>query len=365
MNSAQEEAGAAHAAAHFHLPGPPRIAGPLPGGLIHRSWVVEAGGLRFVLQRLNRKVFPDLDAVMSNMAIVTRHIAGRLGTGPRGEARRRTLTLVASREERDWWEDERGDAWRCTLFVEGSVARYTARHPDDAYEAGVAFGEFSALLSDLATPLAVTIPGFHDTPSRLAALRAAVEADPVARAAGVRDELELVAEHAALAHVLPAMLASGAIPARPAHNDAKIANVLFHEATGRALAVVDLDTVMPGSLLHDIGDLVRSTVGSTAEDDPVPGRMRVRVEYFAALVRGLLAGAGETCSHAERALIVTAGRAITLEQAVRFLTDHVAGDVYYPLDRPGHNLDRARTQLALFADLTARAEELEEIVAGL
>jgi hypothetical protein len=128
---------------------------------------------------------------------------------------------------------------------------------------------------------------------------------------------------------------------------------------------VDLDTVMPGTSLHDVGDLIRSTVGSAAEDDPEPSRMQARPAMFQALVRGYCYGAGPGFTAAERALIVTAGRVITLEQAVRFLTDHLAGDVYYPIGRPGHNLDRARTQLALFLDLTARSEELEEIVAGI
>ena len=360
-----DEGAAARAAAQFHLPGVPQVTGLLPGGLIHRSWLIEAGGVRFVLQRLNRAIFRDLDAVMSNMAIVTRHLAARLAADAKGEAERRALTLVATKDERDWWTDDRGDAWRCTLYVEGSVSRLTAESEGDAYEAGRAFGEFAHLMRDLRTPLAVTIPGFHDTPARLGALRDAAAADRAGRASSVRPELAVIAAHSALAQVLPSMLASGALPERTAHNDAKIANVLFDQLTGKALGVVDLDTVMPGSPLHDMGDLIRSTVGSTAEDDPEPARMRARPEMFQALVRGYCFGAGPGLSAAERALIVTAGRVITLEQGVRFLTDHLAGDVYYPIGRPGHNLDRARTQLALFLDLTARSEELEEIVSGI
>ena len=359
-----EEGAAARAAAQFHLPGVPQVTGLLPGGLIHRSWLIEAGGVRFVLQRLNRAVFRDLGAVMSNMAIVTRHLAARLANDARADGERRALTLVVTKQERDWWTDERGDAWRCTLYVEGSVSRLTARSADDAREAGRAFGEFAHLLQDLRTPLAVTIPGFHDTPARLGALRDAAQADRAGRRAEVTPELEVIAAHAALGQVLPSLLASGALPARTAHNDAKIANVLFDARSGKALGVVDLDTVMPGSTLHDMGDLIRSTVGSAAEDDPEPARMRVRPEMFRAVVQGYCAGAGTGFGAAERALIVTAGRVITLEQGVRFLTDHLAGDVYYPIGRPGHNLDRARTQLALFLDLTARAEELEETVAA-
>jgi aminoglycoside phosphotransferase (APT) family kinase protein len=356
---------AVRAAAQFHLPGPPSVTGVLPGGLIHRSWIVEAGGVRFVLQRLNRAVFKDLDAVMANIAIVTRHLARKLADDPAGQAERRTLTLVATKTERDWWEDDEGGAWRCTLYVEGSVSRLTAETTEDAFEAGRAFGEFAHLVSDLRTPLAVTIPGFHDTPARLRALKDAVDADRAKRRGGVERELELIGKHSALGQILPSMLASRMIPPRTAHNDAKIANVLFDGASGRALGVLDLDTVMPGTALHDLGDLIRSTVGSAAEDEPEPARMKARPEMFQALVRGYCYGAGPGFTPAERALVVTAGRVITLEQGVRFLTDHLAGDVYYPIGRPGHNLDRARAQLALFADLTARAEQLEEIVATL
>jgi len=359
-----EEEGARRAADRFRLPGVPAVTGLVPGGLIHRSWLVEAGGVRFVLQRLNRSVFRDLDAVMSNITVVTRHIAAKLEANGDGDAERRSLTLVEGKDGSDWIEDDRGDAWRCTLYVEGSETRLTADSPDDAYEAGRAFGDFAQLMADLRTPLAVTIPGFHDTATRLAALRAAAATDRAGRAAGVMPELEVISEHTSLAHILPELLASGALPQRVAHNDAKIANVLFDAATGHAWGVLDLDTVMPGTALHDVGDLIRSTVGSATEDEADPRRMTVRPAMFQKLVQGYLYGAGPVFIAAERALIVTAGRAITYEQAVRFLTDHLAGDVYYPIGRSGHNLDRARTQLALFLDLTARADELEEIVAA-
>lgn len=359
-----EAEGALRAAGRFHLPGVPQVTGLLPGGLIHRSWLVEAGGVRFVLQRLNRAVFHDIDAVMSNIAIVTRHLAAKLASEGDDAAERRALTLVEGKDGRDWIEDQEGGAWRCTLYVEGTASRLTADSVDDAYEAGRAFGDFARLVADLRTPLAVTIPGFHDTVARLDALREAAASDRAGRAASASRELAVIDANAPLAQTLPALLASGEIPSRPAHNDAKIANVLFDEESGHALGVLDLDTVMPGTALHDVGDLIRSTVGSAAEDEADPRRMLVRPEIFRGLVEGYLRGVGPSFTPAERAQIVTAGRVITFEQTVRFLTDHLAGDVYYPIARPGHNLDRARAQLALFLDLTARSEELEEIVAG-
>jgi hypothetical protein len=183
--------------------------------------------------------------------------------------------------------------------------------------------------------------------------------------ARVQGELEAIREHEMLAHILPPLLASGALPERAAHNDAKIANVLFDAGSGHALGVLDLDTVMPGTALHDVGDLIRSTVGSAPEDAAAGAPMRLRPELFAALTRGWLAGTDGAFTRAERDLFVTAGRIITYEQAIRFLADHIAGDVYYPTDHADHNLDRARAQLSLFLDLTQRADELEEVVASI
>jgi Ser/Thr protein kinase RdoA (MazF antagonist) len=147
-------------------------------------------------------------------------------------------------------------------------------------------------------------------------------------------------------------MAAGAVPCRLAHNDAKIANVLFDRATGRARWVVDLDTVMPGSLLHDFGDLVRSSVCRTAEDAAAPA---AEPELFAALAEGFLLGVGDMPTATELELLESAGRLITFEQAVRFLTDHLHGDTYYRIDRPGQNLERARSQLALLQSLEAHA----------
>ena len=196
------------------------------------------------------------------------------------------------------------------------------------------------------------------------ALVQAVRADPVGRATQAGPEIRLALAYQAMADVLPPLMRRGAVPVRVAHNDAKIANVLFEAGSGRALAVVDLDTVMPGSALHDFGDLVRSSVSASAEDETDLSRVDVRIPWFRALVEGYLSEAGSVLTPDERRLLVFAGRLITLEQAVRFLTDHLQGDRYYRTTRAGQNLDRARTQFRLFERLTERMEELEEIVAG-
>jgi aminoglycoside phosphotransferase (APT) family kinase protein len=210
--------------------------------------------------------------------------------------------------------------------------------------------------------LTETIPGFHDTAARFERLEQAVRKDVRRRVAGARLQIELAMNQRPLADVLPPLLRSGAVPIRIAHNDAKLANVLFDEQTGEPLCVVDLDTVMPGSALYDFGDLIRSVTSPTREDEEDLLQVGVRVPLFEALARGYIETAGAVLTPAERGHLVFAGRLITLEQAVRFLTDHLEGDRYYRIARPEHNLVRARTQLRLYESLTRGEAELQEII---
>jgi hypothetical protein len=351
------------AARHFSLPGAPRVIGPIPGGLIHETWRVEAGGTEWVLQRLNRSVFHDVQGVMENFAAVVAHLERRLIASGARDRHRRALALVPADQGRLWVEDTEGGAWRCTAYITGTVAYTVATTPAMAREAGRAFGAFTQLMHDFHDPLIVTLPGFHHTATRVGHFESAVGRDAVSRVASTAAEIEVLREFTPLAHILPPLIAAGALPSRAVHNDAKIANLLFDAEGHEALAVIDLDTVMPGSALHDIGDLIRSTVGTAAEDEPELFNMTVRPDYFAALIRGWFEGTAGCLTPLERELTLTAGRILTFEQAVRFLTDHLEGDRYYPIDHPGHNLDRARAQIALLLDLTERADELEEIVA--
>jgi Ser/Thr protein kinase RdoA (MazF antagonist) len=341
---------------------------PVPGGHINDTYRVDvhrAGGetRSFLLQRLNPDVFRRPDLLMENVARVTRHVtlaaqaAGR--TSP-------LAPLVLTDHGADWLADPTGGVWRMFVFVPGAVVRERAQSPADCEAAGRAFGGLLVLLANWDNaPLHETIPGFHDTRARLAQLAAAVRSDVAGRVAGARAELESIAEARGLADVLPPLLASGDVPVRVAHNDAKLANVLLDARIGAPVCVVDLDTVMPGSALYDFGDLVRSTVSPTTEDDVDLSRVAVNPEFFAALARGYLAAAGAVLTARERELLVFAGQLITFEQAVRFLTDHLAGDEYYRIDRPGQNLDRARTQLALLRSLTDQEPALQEIIARL
>ncbi|HEY6808311.1 MAG TPA: aminoglycoside phosphotransferase family protein, partial [Gemmatimonadales bacterium] len=346
----------------FAAPGALTGVEPFPSGHIHDSYIAtfrhDRGASRYLLQNLNTSVFPDPAAVMENVERVTGHLARALAGDPAAD--RRALALVRTRDGATWHRDAAARVWRMYRFIEGAVSRATARNAADAAAAGAAFGRFQRQLADLPGPrLRETIPDFHHTPSRFVALEAAVAADRVGRAGGVADELAALRRERHLAAALLDPCSRGELPERIAHNDAKLDNILFDTETGEALCVVDLDTVMPGLGLYDFGDLVRSMGTSAAEDERDLSRVRLEPTLIESLARGYLRETRELLTFAERALLVTSARVIVFEQAVRFLTDHLDGDRYYRVSRPGHNLDRARTQLALLAELDRAAAGLE------
>jgi len=342
---------------------------PYTSGLINHSWVaaLKSAGAerRYLLQQINRHVFHRPADVIENMLRITSHVASRVRSEGEGDAARRVQALVSTREGSTSLVDAAGETWRLVPWIEGTRSLECAATEAQAREAARAFGRFVRQLADLeAPPLRATIAGFHDTEARLRAFERVVSEDPAGRVAANRGEIDALLERRPLATALAGPAARGEIPERPVHNDAKVANVLFDARSGEALAVVDLDTTMPGVVPHDFGDLVRSTVSDSEEDERELGRIRVRPGVFAAIAHGFLAGIGDALSPAERSLLVSGALVIVYEQAVRFLADHLDGDRYYRTTRPGHNLDRARAQLRLLERLEAARPELERIVAA-
>jgi Ser/Thr protein kinase RdoA (MazF antagonist) len=341
----------------FALPAGDVRVEPFAGGHINDSWLVTVGDVaprRFLLQRVNEHVFPRPAEVMENVARVTAFAAAALARDGVADAERRALRLVPTADGAWWHVDAAGGHWRLLVFVEGTVTRDVARTADEAYETAHAFGRFLRLLGGLpGARLHEVIPGFHDTPRRVAALERSAAADRCGRRAGALPELDALLARRALAHALLDARDRGDAPERVVHNDAKIANVLLDARTGEGLCVVDLDTVMPGLALYDFGDMARSMASGAPEDERELARVAVRAELFGALARGFLDGAADSLGRAERGLLVTAARVITYEQAARFLADYLDGDRYYRTapERPAHNLERARAQLALLESL--------------
>jgi hypothetical protein len=358
---------AAELAAAFRLEG--KLAGcePLKRGHIHDTFVArcESGGAvaRYVLQQVNTNVFRDVEAVMENLLRVTEHQRRGLERARTPEPERRVLRVLRARDGRPWHVDAEGRFWRGFPFIERTVSHERPAGAAQALEAARAFGRFGAALRDLPPPpLRTTIPGFHDLAARRAALDAAAKRDVVGRAAGVARELD--ASRAA-AERIAAALDEAKLPLRAVHNDCKLNNLLFDADRDEALCVVDLDTVMEGALLHDFGELVRTATNPRPEDEPDPETVRVDLELHAVLARGYLEGAQDVATPPEIASFATAGARMALENALRFLTDYLDGDVYFRIARPSQNLDRHRSQLRL-AELLfeARAETERQIRAA-
>jgi Ser/Thr protein kinase RdoA (MazF antagonist) len=318
--------------------GPITAVRPFGQGHINETYLVEAPRGDLVVQRVNTTVFPDPEAVTANILAVHRHLGGAFMPEP-----------VAT-PEGEWLVRDGSGPWRAWRRVVGAEPA-AAPSPAGLRSAGALLGRFHARLADLdPNTLTETLPGFHHPGRRLDALRAVVAVDPCRRVATVADEIGMAMEAESLVGVAAGLVA--AVPRRVAHFDAKVDNVLF--ADDEAVCLVDFDTVMPGAWFWDVGDLLRSGATTAAEDESDLDKAVVVPERYRAIVDGYrdgLSTADGGPDPAELEAVEVAGALVTYEQAVRFLTDWIAGDVYYRISRSTQNLDRARAQFRLLASM--------------
>ena len=328
------------------------------------AWYDQAGcRVRYIHQRVNHHVFKNPIAVMENVARVTGHALERLLAEGNPQAHRRTLTCIPARDGKPYAFDPDGNLWRTYPFIEGAIGYDEIECNEQAYQAARAFGAFQKLTADLAGErLHETIPDFHHTPKRLAALEAAITADATGRADSVSEEINFARARAADCARITDLIASGHIPERVTHNDTKLNNVLLDETTAEGICVIDLDTTMPGSALYDFGDMVRTAAPTSREDDPDLKHIGIRLDRFESLVCGYLSTA-TFLNSAELSHLAFSGKLLTLEVGIRFLTDHLCGDTYFKIKRPGHNLDRCRNQFGFVRALEDNMTAMEEIVA--
>ncbi|MBJ06650.1 MAG: mucin desulfatase [Verrucomicrobiaceae bacterium] len=317
---------------------------------------------RYILQRINEKVFKDPLAVMRNVECVTSHINWKVLRRKR-DLGGQTLNLYPHKTGRFYGYGEGGGIWRCYNYFEGCRTYDVVENTRQAFEAGRAFGAFQNLVSDLpADEIVETIPDFHHTRKRFEALMEAVEKDACGRMAEVAPEVDFVKRNEDVVDRLLGLQETGALPLRITHNDTKINNVLFDVETDEAVCVIDLDTVMPGLSLYDFGDLVRTATNPAEEDERDLKKVQLRMGVFEALVEGYLSSAGGVLEDAEIAHMAFSGRLISVELGMRFLTDHLNGDQYFRVYRKNQNLDRARTQLRLAEQIAKHEEEMNGFV---
>lgn len=339
------------AAAMFDFGGEVTSVVPYGNGHINDTYAVTCslagGSVRFILQRLNPVVFPDRAGLMRNMIAVTEFLRKAV-IRDGGDPERECLRLIPLKDGSPYLTDESGDVWRATQFIENTDAYLVAESPEMFASAGEAFGKFMARLGGFdASSLFEVIPRFHDTPDRYARFLASLERNAAGRMDEAKDEIAFVRERGEGCSVITDALERGEVPVRVTHNDTKLNNVLIDTATKEAVCVIDLDTVMPGSMLYDFGDAVRVGCSTAKEDERDLSLVDFDLGLFRAFTEGYLAGAGRSVTAAELGLLPDAARLMTFECGMRFLTDFLDGDTYFKTAYPEHNLVRARTQFKL------------------
>jgi len=351
---------------HFQIEGNLAEVFPYGSGHINDTLLgiyrTGAGVNRYIHQRINHNVFKQPVKVMENIERVTSYARERI-TAAGGNPNRETLTLIPALDSKFFIQAPDGSYWRTYAFIEDARTYEIAQNMEQVYHAARAFGNFQKLLDDLpGERLHETIPDFHHTQKRFDAFRQALLRDPVNRVSEVKAEIDFLLQHEKDASIVVDLLAQGQLPERITHNDTKLNNVLIDDRTGEGICIIDLDTMMPGSALYDFGDLVRMGTATAAEDETDLEQVGVNLDLFRELAHGYLDSTRGFLTPLELDLLVFGGRLITFEQAIRFLGDYINGDVYYKIHRPGHNLDRARTQIKMLKEMERKQKAMEEIV---
>ena len=325
---------------------------PFGEGHINSTFLVHIGGKKYILQRINTSVFSSPDAVMQNIHTVTRHLAAK-GC--------ETLEVIPTADGELYHRQDDG-CYRMYTFIENTVAHQSAPDKETLYHAGRAFGQFQNALADLdAGRLKETIADFHNTPKRYENFRDAVTLDRCGRLENCLEEVRFITARGDTYSGIVDALGDGSIPMRITHNDTKLNNILMDRDTGKARAIVDLDTVMPGSLLYDFGDAIRSGAAIGAEDEQDLGKVQFDIEAFAAYTEGYLAAMRDSITEKEAELLPYSAYLMTMECGMRFLTDYLAGDTYFATKYPEHNLHRCRTQLKLASEMEKQLPCMAEI----
>jgi hypothetical protein len=322
--------------------------------------------VRYIHQKINRNVFKKPSAVMDNVSRVTNHLRRKMEALKVRDITRRALIVIPTRDGKSFFLHGDDEVWRTFLFIEGVETFEAVQTPDQAFQAGRAFGEFQRLLVDLpGARLHETIPDFHNTRKRYDAFERAVQDDHYNRAKDALAEIDFARKREADADVILSAMKKKKIPERITHNDTKFNNVMLDVMTGEAMCIVDLDTVMPGCVLYDFGDMVRTTTSPTLEDETDLSKVKMQMAMFKRLAQGYWSSAGEFLTKTEKSFMAFSGKLITYELGLRFLTDFLCGDNYFRIHRPGHNLERSRTQFKLVEQIEKQEAAMQKFVDGL
>lgn len=334
---------------------------PYGNGHINDTYITDFKP-RYILQRINSKVFKNPPEVMENIAKVCGFLRDKIKSEG-GDPERETLTLIRTVNGENFYKANDTDYFRVYKFIEDAITVDIPENTDQFYNAARAFGKFQRLLSCFpADELHETIKDFHNTPKRFDALEEAIAADVCGRVKSVMPEVEFARARQGICPLIVDGIADGSIPLRVTHNDTKLNNVMLDAETGRGLCVIDLDTVMPGSLLYDFGDALRAGANAAAEDETNLDLVKMDLDMFEAFARGFCEELSESFTEREIELLPMSAIIMTFECGIRFLSDYLSGDTYFKIHRPGHNLDRAKNQFKLVYDMESKLDEMNAII---
>lgn len=332
---------------------------PYGNGHINDTYCVD--GPKYILQRINTSIFRNPDELMENIDNVTSFLRKKI-VAYGGNPDRETLTVIPTKDGHRYYRMDDQNVFRVYIFIANTKSIEFSKSYEDLHEAGKGFGRFQKLLADFPVEkLYETIKDFHHTPKRIEALKEAIREDKAGRAASVQAEIDFALAQTDWAGIVVKGMEDGSIPVRVTHNDTKINNILFDEKSSEAVCVIDLDTVMPGSMLYDFGDALRMGASTGAEDETDLDKVWFDTGAYEAFAKGYLSEVKDSMTPAEFELLPMAAKLMTYECGIRFLTDYLNGDTYFKIHREHHNLDRARNQFKLVADITTKEEELKAI----
>lgn len=349
-------------ASRFALEGEIQDIKALGEGFINDTYIVTTSACRYILQRKNHIIFPDVPAMMQNIERVTTHLKAKVAAQG-GDPMREVLTVTRTKDDELYYHDEE-NYWAASLYIEGSVTHDKADTPRLAYMGGRGIGRFQAMLADFNEPLAEVIRGFHNIRWRFEQWDKALKEDRVGRKAEVGDEIAWIESRRHEMLDFWAMVERGELPMRVTHNDTKLSNILFDE-NDEVLCMIDLDTVMSSTSLNDFGDAIRSYTNTGKEDDTDLSQVSMNIDTFRHYAEGYLAERSSTMTQSEKDWLAFSARYITFEQVLRFLMDYIDGDTYYKTAYPTHNLVRTRAQYRLLQSMEEQYDEMKRIISKL
>ena len=355
---------------HFAFEGEYNNSEEIPSGNVNKTYHLyyqtEQGTInQYVLQCINQFVFTEPSVVMHNISMVTQHVKKNLESIGE-DAQRGVMSIIPTHKGETYYVDKRGESWRATYFIEGATAPDTVNTTEEMFEIGSGFGRFQRYLADFpAEELKITIPNFHNTSKRFYAFVNSIDQDVAGRVKKVEEEIEFFFERRKMMSEIVKLLDAGVIPLRVTHNDTKCNNVMLDNVSHKAVCVLDLDTVMPGSALYDYGDAVRFGASTAAEDEPDISKISLDMEMARAYTEGFVKETNGYLTKEELLRLPLGIKVITCELAMRFLKDYLDGDVYFKINSPKHNLIRARAQIALLKDIESKEDQLNELVHSL